>query len=96
MDVVGGTAALIVDWGVQCSVYVQVCGCSKGISSTPLIRNAANASARGAAQCAAALRQYSAHSNGSKSTTRKNSQRKSRMNRDLLLKILFSSLIIKR
>jgi hypothetical protein len=60
------------------------------------MQNAANASARAAAQFAAALRQYSVHSNGSKSTTQKNSQSKSRMSRDLLLKILFPSLIIKR
>jgi hypothetical protein len=32
VDAVGGTAALIVGWGVQCSAYVQVCGCLKGIS----------------------------------------------------------------
>ena len=90
MDVVGGTVALIVDWAARCSAFVRVCGCVRGNSSNRLIQNAANANARAAGQYAVALRRYSAHRNGSKSIMRKSSQKKARMNRDLLPKILFS------
>ncbi len=90
MDVVGGTVALIVDWAVRCSVYVRVCGCVRGNSLNLSIQNAANANARAAGQCAVALRRYSAHRNGSRSIMQKSSQKTTRMNRDLLPKILFS------
>lgn len=95
-DVVGGTVAPIVDWDARCSVYVRVCGCVRGISLTRSIQNVVNANAQAVGRFVAALRRYSVHRNGSRSIIRKKSQRKSRMSRDLLLKILFPSLIIKR
>jgi hypothetical protein len=78
---------------VLCSAYVPVCGCAKETNLTPLIMNVANANVPAVDLYAAALQQYSALRNGSRSITLKNSPKTNRMSHDLLLTILFPSLL---
>jgi hypothetical protein len=93
VDVVGGTAVLTVGSAVLCSAYVPVCGCAKGTSLTLLIMNVANANVPAVDLYAAALQQFSALRNGSRSIMRKNSPKTNRTSHDLLLTILSSSLL---